>query len=347
MPPFPGNVPLPPPDPAAMDRGRISWPSRKGARRARHDDCKLPGSEPGLPGRAPTIDRTSSLRHHFTVDVEEYFHASAMRPFHPPDGWDALPRRSPPVMHRLLDLLGEQGVRGTFFVLGWLAEREPDLVRRLAAEGHEIASHGWEHSRVTEQTPAEFRDGVRRSRALLQDLSGQPVLGYRAPSFSIVPGTEWALDVLLEEGYRYDSSLFPVRHPSYGYPCPRDPHWIQRAAGRILELPPCTLRRFGTTLPAAGGAYFRFLPSSLLHSALEHAESRGQPGTFYIHPWEFDPGFPCPSPSSFLTRIRMKGGTGRTWRRLVRLLDRFSFGPISDSLSRLAAPAAAAGGTGP
>ena len=279
------------------------------------------------------------MRHHFTVDVEEYFHASAMEPHCPARSWDELPRRSTPVMHRLLDRLGEKGVRGTFFVLGWLAAREPEVVRRITREGHELASHGWDHKRVPAQTPGEFRISVRNSRSLLEDLSGTPVRGFRAPSFSIVPGLEWALDVLIEEGYRYDSSLFPVRqHPTYGYPCPPDPHWIVRPPGRIAEVPPCTLRRLGTTFPAAGGAYFRFFPYGLLRAALLQAQARSQPGTFYIHPWEFDPVLPTAGVPA-LTRLRMTGGTTGSWDRVDRLLDEFSFVPMGETVDALPLPA--------
>jgi len=277
----------------------------------------------------------NAVRHHFTVDVEEYFHASAMEPHCPPGSWDGLERRSTPIMHRLLDQMGERGVKGTFFVLGWLAEREPDMVKRIAREGHEVASHGWDHRRVPAQSPDEFRRSVRDSRALLEDLSGRPVHGFRAPSFSIVPGLEWALDVLLEEGYRYDSSLFPVKqHPTYGYPCPRDPHWVRRPSGNLVEIPPCTLRGFGTTLPAAGGAYFRFFPYALLRSALRQAEERGQPGTFYIHPWEFDPTLPVMG-VGHLTRLRMTGGTRETWGRVARLLSEFRFITMEETVEVL------------
>lgn len=275
------------------------------------------------------------MRHHFTVDVEEYFHASAMESLCPSPAWDGLERRSVPVMHRLLDRMAERGVRGTFFVLGWLAEREPDMVRRIAREGHEVASHGWDHRRIPMQSPDELRMSLRDSRALLEDLSGTPVRGFRAPSFSIVPGLEWALDLLIEEGYRYDSSLFPVKqHPTYGYPCPRDPHWIRRAGGELLEIPPCTLRSFGTDLPAAGGAYFRFFPYQLLAGALRQAAGRGHPGTFYIHPWEFDPVLPVAG-VPFLTRLRMTGGTAGNWRRVDRLLEDFSWVPMGETLDAL------------
>src|SRR5437868_1994302 len=177
--------------------------------------------------------------------------------------WDRLESRVVGSVYRLLELLARHEGRATFFVVGWVAERHPDLVREIAHAGHEIASHSWDHARVTDQSPLMFRDSVRRAKYVLEDLAGAPVLGFRAPSFSIVPGREWALDVLIEEGYRYDSSLFPVRRPGYGYGYPnglRDPHWLERPAGRLAEIPPATLQWGGLRLPAAGGAYFRLLP---------------------------------------------------------------------------------------
>ncbi|HXI20386.1 MAG TPA: polysaccharide deacetylase family protein, partial [Gemmatimonadales bacterium] len=180
--------------------------------------------------------------HLFSVDVEDYFHVVAFERVVRREDWDSYPTRVVANTVRLLELLARHGARGTFFTLGWVAEREPGLVRRIAAEGHELASHGHWHRRVFTLTPEEFREEVRRSKALMEDLTGRPCRGFRAPSFSIRPGMEWAFDVLLEEGYRYDSSLFPVRRPDYGYPAaPPRPHLIRRPAGTLLELPLATL----------------------------------------------------------------------------------------------------------
>jgi len=267
--------------------------------------------------------------HHFTVDVEEYFHPTALAPYYPMDGWTGLERRSPRVMDRLLDFLAEHEVTATFFILGWLAEQEPEMVRRCAEAGHEIASHGYEHELVGRLGPKRFRASVRRSREVLQDLTGQDVIGYRAPSFSIVPGLEWAFDVLLEEGYRYDASLFPItQHPTYGYPsAPPDPHWIVRSAGRLAEFPSTTARFLGRTLPASGGAYFRILPPALVYRGLRQASRRGHPGMFYIHPWELDEWVPeVDAPR--LQMIRTFFGRTRTWKRMDTMLQRLSFGPI-------------------
>jgi polysaccharide deacetylase family protein (PEP-CTERM system associated) len=271
--------------------------------------------------------------HHFTVDVEEYFHVSAFEPYVERRRWERFESRVDHSVDRLLDLLAEHGARGTFFVLGWLAERRPALVRRIAAAGHEIASHGADHRRVTHQTPDEVRASVRRSKHVLEDITGVPVRGFRAPSFSIVPGREWALDVLLEEGYVYDSSLFPVRRRGYGYPGgERDPHWIERPGGRLGQVPPATLRLAGVNLPASGGAYFRLFPYPIIQAAFRQAEARGVPGTFYLHPWELDPEQPRLA-VPWWTRVRHYGGIRHAEERLHRLLSDFRFQPIADTLA--------------
>jgi len=275
------------------------------------------------------------MRHHFTVDVEEYFHPTPIEPWVPRAGWDNLPRRAAPVIHRLLESLDACDTRATFFILGWLAEKEPAMVRAIADAGHEVASHGWNHRVVTELAPDEFREEARRSREVLEELAGVPVTGYRAPSFSIVPGLEWAFEVLREEGYLYDSSLFPVRmHPTYGYPCDRDPHTISTPSGPLVEIPPATLRVLGTNIPAAGGAYFRFFPFQLLSGALRQAERRGAPGTFYIHPWELDgdlPGHELP----WSLRLRTRGRSGDLWVRTRRLMKGFAFGRMDATAREL------------
>lgn len=270
--------------------------------------------------------------HHFTVDVEEYFQVSVFEGIVSRNRWSSLESRVARSVNRLLDLLARNDAGATFFVVGWLAQQHPEVVRAIASAGHEIGSHTWDHVRVTHQSPAEFRASVRRSKDVLEDISGQRVLGFRAPSFSIVPGREWALDILIEEGYRYDSSLFPIRRKNYGFPGgKRDPHWLTRTGGRLVEFPPATVRWAGVNLPAGGGGYFRFLPYELVHDALTAAEHRGVPGTFYIHPWEIDPGQPR-FPVSFLTRLRHYGGLERTESRLQRLLGDFQFKPIGDTL---------------
>jgi polysaccharide deacetylase family protein (PEP-CTERM system associated) len=268
------------------------------------------------------------LKHYFTVDVEEYFHVSAFEGLVDRGKWGSYEQRLDRGMSVLTDLLDEFGVRATFFVLGWVAERNPTLVKHWSAAGHEIASHGTDHKRVTSQTPSEFRASVRDSKRLLEDLTGRPVHGFRAPSFSIVPGTEWALDVLIEEGYRYDSSLFPIGRKGYGYPdAPPVAHTINRPVGTIQEFPPCTMTLGSWRVPASGGGYLRLLPFYLTRAGFRRAEQSGQRGVFYIHPWELDPAQPR-LPAGIRTKIRHYHGIGQVPDKIRTLLQEFDFEPI-------------------
>ncbi len=272
-------------------------------------------------------------KHYFTVDVEEYFQVSAFEQHISREQWHGYESRLEFSMDVLLGALRKHGASGTFFVLGWIAERHPDIVRRIAQEGHEVASHGWDHRKVTDQTQEQFRDSVRRTKEALEEVSGSPVTGFRAPSYSIVRGLEWALDILLEEGYRYDSSLFPVTRNGYGYRGgKRPPHWIKRNGGRLLEIPPATLRWGGLNLPAAGGAYFRLFPYALVRAAILQADRSEIPATFYIHPWELDADQPRVNVPT-LARLRHYTGIGRTRERLERLLGEFRFTSIASSFS--------------
>ncbi|MEX2048878.1 MAG: XrtA system polysaccharide deacetylase [Gemmatimonadota bacterium] len=279
--------------------------------------------------------------HHFTVDVEEYFHPTAMAPHYPMSGWDGLERRSPAVVERLLGFLAARQIEGTFFTVGWLAEREPAMVRAIAAAGHEIASHGYEHELVGRLGPDGFRSSVRRSKAVLEEISGQTVHGYRAPSFSIVPGLEWAFDVLLEEGYTYDASLFPVsQHPTYGYPqAERDPYWIERPAGALAELPATTMHLLGSNLPASGGAYFRLLPYALVRAGLRQAARRQRAGMFYIHPWELDDWAPDVA-APWHQRVRTFAGRRRCWARMERMFGEFTFQRVDRTVGEMVVEAA-------
>jgi polysaccharide deacetylase family protein (PEP-CTERM system associated) len=273
------------------------------------------------------------------VDVEEYFHPTALARFYPMAEWYTLERRSPAVIDRLLDVLDGKSVRGTFFVLGWLAEQEPDMVRAIAGRGHEVASHGYEHELVGRLGPEGFRTSVLRSKQALEEITGEAVLGYRAPSFSIVPGLEWAFDELLAAGYRYDASLFPVsQHPTYGYPADSpDPHWIERPGGHIAEFPATTARVVGRTLPASGGAYFRLLPYRLVRAGLRQAAGREAAGMFYIHPWELDAWKPDVD-APWLPRLRTFAGRRRCWDRMDRLFHEFTFGPLRETLHEMEDP---------
>lgn len=266
------------------------------------------------------------------MDVEEYFQVAALESVVPRTDWGALPSRVEESVRALCEMLERHGASGTFFVLGCVADRHPALVRALVRGGHEVASHGMDHRRVTELTPEEFRASVRESKDRLEQIAGVKVLGFRAPSFSIVPGREWALDILIEEGYRYDSSLFPVRRPGYGYPAGlRDVHRISRPSGTLLEIPPTTVALAGINLPAAGGAYLRLFPYALVRSGFRQAERRQRPGTFYIHPWELDPQQPRLQ-ASWANRLRHYGGLDRVRGRLERLLAEFHFTSIARQL---------------
>jgi polysaccharide deacetylase family protein (PEP-CTERM system associated) len=266
------------------------------------------------------------------VDVEDWFHPEAVRGY-VPASTDGLEARAATVVEGLLPLLDAAGVRATFFVLGAVAERSPALVERLAAAGHEIGSHGYGHRMITQQTPAEFAADLRRSLALLRLQSGQRVVGYRAPSFSVVADTRWALDILVEHGIEYDSSIFPVHHDRYGIPgAPRRPHVVHRRGERVLwELPPVTLQVLGRTLPAAGGGYLRLLPYAWSALALKRMQAEGLPGVVYTHPWEYDreqPRLPLPR----LRAWRHYGGIAGTEAKLARLLRDFRFGTCSEVL---------------
>ena len=245
-----------------------------------------------------------SIRNAMTIDVEDYFQVSAFAAHIPRDSWNSISCRIENNVDRILSLLDERGVKATFFTLGWIAERYPVMVRRLVAEGHELASHGWGHHRVWELNHNEFREDVVRSKALLEDISGQPVLGYRAPSFSIGHQNEWALDLLGEAGYRYSSSIYPIQHDHYGIPdAPRFAYY-PRDNG-LLELPITTMRVFKRNIPAGGGGYFRLWPypvSRWFLQRLNQLEKRS--AIFYFHPWEIDHQQPRQKGISMKTRFR-------------------------------------------
>jgi polysaccharide deacetylase family protein (PEP-CTERM system associated) len=278
-----------------------------------------------------------------TVDVEDYFHVSALASSVPRDAWDARESRVVGNTRRLLDTFERHEVRGTFFVLGWVAERHPELVRDIAARGHEIACHGYSHRLVYEQTPSEFRGETERAKRLLEDLTGGAVLGYRAASYSIVRQSLWALDVLAELGFTYDSSIFPVHHDRYGIPdAARTPHVMRTPGGAsIVEWPLATARIFGLRIPVAGGGYFRLFPYWFSRWGLASINrDELQPFIFYLHPWEIDPGQPRIS-ASLLSRFRHYTNLGKCERRLERLLGDFPFGTVRDCLGRLGLLAAA------
>lgn len=273
-----------------------------------------------------------------TIDVEDYIHVSAFARVIRRDDWDRHESRVERNTQRLLDLFDAHGVKGTFFVLGWVAQRYPALIREIAARGHEVASHGLTHELVYNQTPELFREETRVSKSLLEDLAQQPVLGYRAASYSITARSLWALDILAELGFRYDSSIFPVRHDRYGIPGAQvQPYEHETSGGRrIVEFPLTTKELFGYRLPVAGGGYFRLLPYAVTRWAFRSINRReGRPFIFYLHPWEIDPGQPRIQ-ASRLSRFRHYTNLGKCEDRLQRLLGEFRFGTVQSSLTQLA-----------
>ena len=269
-----------------------------------------------------------------TFDVEEYFHAEAFAGVVRPEEWPGLESRVVGATERILDLLAGTSTRGTFFVLGWVAQRHPGLVRAIRARGHEVACHGYGHQMITRLSRAQFAADVDRAKATLEDAVGELVIGYRAPTFSVVRETLWSLEVLAEAGFRYDSSIFPIVHDRYGIPdAPRFPH--RRAAGdgaAIAEFPLSTVARLRWRFPVAGGGYFRLLPYAVTAWALRHLNRReNQPAIVYLHPWEIDPGQPR-LPVGRLTQLRHSVNTHRTESKLRRLVRDFAFAPVRDVL---------------
>lgn len=280
------------------------------------------------------------MRHVLSFDIEEYFQVEAFRHAIRRDEWERRPSRIGPVMAALLDLLDDADVRATFFVLGWVAERQGALIRAIAARGHEVASHGYGHRMASMMTPQQFAEDVRRARQVLTDVCGADVVGYRAPTFSVMPSTAWALDVLRAEGYAYDSSVFPIRHDRYGWPdFPRAPVRIVWPDGGMLdEYPMPTLATPFGAFPIAGGGYFRAVPGVAFRWAwrrLTHAE---HPSVFYLHPWELDADQPRVR-LGLLSRWRHYIGLSKTAPRLGRMLREFAWTSFRDLRAAGGAPA--------
>lgn len=276
---------------------------------------------------SPAMDPSApaAITNALTIDVEDYFQVSAFAPHIDRSQWDTRECRVERNVHRMLDLLDRKHTKATFFTLGWVAERYPALVRRIVADGHELASHGYGHQRASDLSEAAFFEDVRSAKAILEDLSGTPVLGYRAPSFSIGAGNLWALDTLERAGYRYSSSIYPVQHDHYGMPdAPRFAHQIRPG---LMEIPPTTLRMFNRNLPSSGGGYFRLLPYALSRWMLQRVNQHdAQSAIFYCHPWEIDAEQPRVEGIGLKTRFRHYVNIGRTEARLARLLDDFRWG---------------------
>ena len=274
------------------------------------------------------------MKNAISVDVEEYYHAANLEPVAGPAKWHSLPKRTKASTEQILDMFDAAKVRATFFILGCVAARSPELVRNISRRGHEIASHGYAHRIAYEQTPRQFARDVRRAKLLLEDLSGTEVQGYRAPSFSITDKNPWAYDALIAAGYRYDSSLYPVNHPRYGNASKSLlPFFIKREMGSLLILPLAVspLQLFGREirLPVAGGAYWRIFPRWYLRWALQRINSvSSHPFICYFHPWELDPGQPYYRELPFLTRIRHYTGLARFPATIEYFLNNFSFDSI-------------------
>jgi polysaccharide deacetylase family protein (PEP-CTERM system associated) len=268
-----------------------------------------------------------------TIDVEDYFHVSGFDRCVSRKQWDDFAPRVVDSTRCVLDLLAAAGVRATFFVLGWVAERQPDLVRIVRAAGHEVGCHGYAHRLIYEQTPRQFRVDLRLARLVLENILGEKVSAYRAPSFSITRRSLWALDVLLEEGFLFDSSIYPTHHDRYGIPgTPLEPHTIERSGGTIWEFPPPVWRVMKYPLPVGGGGYFRLYPYALTRRGLRAINAAGRPFVVYLHPWEFDPDQPRLRPG-VLRAFRHYVGLRRTEGRLVRLVKDFRLGTMSEALA--------------
>jgi polysaccharide deacetylase family protein (PEP-CTERM system associated) len=270
----------------------------------------------------------------FSIDVEDYFQVAALAPAVPRESWPTREYRVERNTDVILNLLAERGIRGTFFILGWCGERSPELIRRIARAGHEIACHGFSHRLIYEQTPEEFREEARRSKHFLEDTIGTAVTGYRAASFSITKRSLWALDALIELGFEYDSSVFPIRHDRYGIPgASRDIGPIAAPSGRtIVEFPMSAASFGGVRVPVSGGGYFRLLPYAVTRAGLKQINERtGQPFTFYLHPWEVDPEQPRLKVKAF-SRFRHYNNLHKCEGRLRRLLGEFQFSTMRDVL---------------
>lgn len=260
-----------------------------------------------------------------TIDVEDYFQVSAFAPYIQRSDWDTRECRVERNVGRILDMLAAHNTHATFFTLGWIAQRYPHLVKRIAAEGHEVASHGFGHERVSDLTPHAFAQDIRSAKHLLEDMAGVEVTGYRAPSFSIGHANLWALDVLEQEGYRYSSSIYPIQHDHYGMPdAPRFAHRIRKG---LMEVPPTTLRLFNRNLPSSGGGYFRLFPYGLSRWMLRQVNHKDkQSAIFYFHPWEIDAEQPRVAGIDARTRFRHYVNIPRMEQRLQRLLQDFKWG---------------------
>ena len=270
-----------------------------------------------------------SITNALTIDVEDYFQVSAMAPYIRRSQWDTIECRVEANVDRILALLAQHQTRATFFTLGWVAQRYPALVRRIVAQGHELASHGFAHERASDLTREAFTSDIVRAKALLEDIGGVAVQGYRAPSFSIGSGNLWAFDCLRDAGYRYSSSIYPIQHDHYGMP--DAPRFAHEVVPGLVEIPVTTLRLRGRNLPSSGGGYFRLLPYAVSRWMIRRVNSTDRKSAiFYFHPWEIDPGQPRVAGIDLKTRFRHYVNIGRMERRLDGLLGDFRWGRMDD-----------------
>ncbi len=270
----------------------------------------------------------------FTIDLEEYFQVSKFEGVVARDRWDAMPARVRSNTIRILELLDEYQTSATFFTVGWVAHRYPELIREIARAGHEIACHGYWHRRVSDQAPEEFRQDIRQNKAVLEDAAGEPVQAFRAPTYSIVQSCLWAWDILIEEGFRVDSSVFPIRHHRYGNPhAHRFFHEIRRPAGSLIEFPLSTVRIAGNNIPIVSGGYLRVFPYAFTRFGIRRINEREKkPAVIAFHPWELDPHHPMPRIGA-LKRLRHTINIDTTERKLRQLLQEFQFGTMQAVLT--------------
>ena len=266
------------------------------------------------------------IRNIMSVDVEDYFHVANFTNQISPCDWDSYPLRVEQNTQRILQIFAQYNIRATFFVLAWVAERCPQLVRDICQQGHELACHGYAHQLIYEQGPQAFREDIKKAKCILEDISGEEVIGYRAPSYSITNKSLWAIDILYEEGFRYDSSIFPTHHDRYGIPqAKRHRHMVKHGTHSLQEFPPSTVPIGKWNFPIAGGGYFRLFPYVVTKKSIEFNNREQQPFVFYLHPWEIDPQQPRIEGISSTKRFRHYVNLSTTEKKLRRLVQDFSF----------------------
>ncbi len=293
----------------------------------------LPQTENSNAFASLAMESSHSVKHILSIDLEDYFQVEAFAGSVSREDWDRFPSRVEANCHRLLDTFDRHNVKATFFVLGWIAQRFPALVREVHERGHELACHSYWHRKINSLTPAEFRADTRAACDAIQQAASVRVTGYRAPTWSVTPTSLWALDILVEEGFTYDSSIFPIQHDLYGIPgASRYPYFHTTSHGeRLLEFPPATVKLVGRNMPAAGGGWFRIFPLFYTKWAFRRFEAENRPAVFYLHPWEIDPDQPRIS-ASLKSRLRHYTNLRSTQSRLDDLLRSFQFQTFKEHL---------------